>query len=435
MLVQFSVKNYKSIKDKVTLSMVASSDSTHPENSFEVENRNFRLLKSVGIYGANASGKSNLLEALGIMRWMVIESATKLQSGNKINVTPFKLDSAFSSKPSEFEIVFIHDDERYIYGFSADSNKVHEEWLTAARKSRPRLLFQRKINSDGEYKYDFGPSWKGDKKQLEEKTRDNALFLSVAQQFNNPTTKSVFNWFSLYIQDTRYVPEIVQGFFSDAVITMFQCENDENFKAAVLLMLKQADLGIIDFGYSKMPFEKQLELMGLPGTNQSEFMSDVPKEVQDFLSHRVSTTHKMTSKGSKHDTVEFDMLSDESAGTIRFFSLLGPWISSLKNNSVLFIDELDRSLHPNLTRFLLQQIHNIKEKGLSPQLIFTTHDCSLLDADLFRRDQIWFTEKSESGATDLYSLWDFKPRKHENFRTGYLKGRYGAVPFIGELPF
>jgi AAA15 family ATPase/GTPase len=434
MLVQFSVKNYKSIKDKVTLSMVASSDSTHPENAFEVENRNFSLLKSVGIYGANASGKSNILEALGIMRWMVLKSATKLQSGDKINVTPFKLDTAFSSKPSEFEIVFIHNGERYIYGFSIDSNKVHAEWLTAARKSRPRLLFQRKINSGGEYKYDLGPSWKGDKKQLEEKTRDNALFLSVAEQFNNPTAKPVFKWFSNYLQNISPMPDLMKG-YPETLFTLHLCEIDEIFKAGVLLMLKQADLGIIDLGFTRMPVEMLLELMGFPVTEQTEFMLEAFDESQDSLSRRVSTTHKMTLKEGEHTTIDFDLLSDESAGTIRFFSLLGPWILSLNNNYILFIDELDRSLHPNLTRFLLQQIHNTNDKGHAPQLIFTTHDCSLLDADLFRRDQIWFTEKDESEATDLYSLWDFKPRKNENYRTGYLKGRYGAVPFIGDLPF
>ncbi|MCD6216720.1 ATP-binding protein [bacterium] len=430
MLVQFSVKNYKSIKDKVTLSMVASSDSTHPENTFEVENRNFSLLKSVGIYGANASGKSNILEALGIMRWMVLNSATKLQSGDKIGITPFKLDTAFSSKPSEFEIVFIHNDERYVYGFSVDSEKVHEEWLTAARKSRPRLLFERKIISDGEYKYDFGPSWKGDRKQLEGKTRDNALFLSVAVQFNNPTVQPVYKWFSNCLKSISEHPEkeAEMGF------TLTMCSKYPGLKKKVENYLRIADLGIEGFNIEEIPITDSQHWLELPDATKKQIMAETNMDLRDAKIAKVITKHKKSSEDQDTLMIDFDLERDESAGTIRFFAMIGPWLYTLENECVLFVDELEKSIHAHLTRFLIQMVHEYNNDK-NPQLIFTTHDCGLLDADLFRRDQIWFTEKDETGATDLYSLWDFKPRKNENYRTGYLKGRYGAVPFIGDLPF
>ena len=435
MLIEFSVANYKSIKDKVTLSMVASSEKEHPENIFEVKDKKIKLLKSVAIYGANASGKSNLIEALNFMSFFVIRSATKFQKGDKIPVEPFRFDFEYLTKPSEFEIAFIKDNERYIYGFTADNQMIHEEWLTATRTTKPRGLFRREIDSSNEINIHFGKSWIGEGKSLKEHTRENALFLSVAMQYNNMTVKPVFEWFMNNLgmlaperlETKQFIEELALDY------TMRVCQNDEEMKSKAAEMLRNADVGIVDFEIIELPFAIKLKNNGknIQGPiSETEIIHDI-KSI--YLHRKVRTRHKISLDNDVFD-IDF-FLDNESDGTRQFFSLIGPWLYTLRNGSCLVIDELDTSLHPLLTRYLIKLVHERKINHTNPQLIFTTHDCGLLDSDLFRRDQIWFTEKNETGATDLFSLWDYKNVRKENYRKNYLHGKYGAIPFIGEFKF
>lgn len=422
-LLEFSVANYRSIKERVTLSLVASKDSAHEENTFPAEGTSdFSLLKSVAIYGANASGKSNLLNALSFMRRFVLTSASEGQRGDTIPVVPFKLDPETAKQPSEFELALMLDGERYVYGFTADREKVHEEWLTAARK-KPRVLFRR--SSDGDIY--FGPSWRGTRRKLASMTRPNALFLSVAVQFDNPTAEPVFDWLTESIKPVSEQPESE----SEMAFTTHMFAKGDEFAGHIARFMKVADIGIDRFTLEQVSLLTRLQerLLELPEEARKQILSIIPQEARERYVHDVKSFHTSTD-GSE---IVFDLRRDESAGTIRLFALAGPFLHVLKEGCVLVVDEIASRLHPRLTRFLIKEIHRANTES---QLIFTTHDSSLLDSELFRRDQIWFTEKDPSGATDLYSLWDYKKtRKDENFRTGYLQGRYGAIPFVGELAF
>jgi hypothetical protein len=419
MLVEFSVENYRSIRERVTLSLVASRDTEHPENFFSPGiAKNLSLLKSVVVYGANASGKSNLIRALAFMRRLVLSSASG-QLGDAIKLTPFRLDPQTTTKPSFFEVVFVADGQRYIYGFTADTEKVHEEWLTAARK-KTRLLFHR--SPEGPTR--FGDSWQGDSRPLEKKTRANALFLSVAAQFNNPTATPVFEWFREKLRHISDRPEI----HSEMAYTPGKLSAQPEFGEELARFAEVADLGIDRFLAQQVPLRDAKFWAEMDEDERAQLVSDLPKG-PDTMVPFAKAVHK-TANGSE---VTFDLDKDESAGTRRLFALAAPWLHIVREGCVLLVDELESSLHPLITRFLLKLIH---DGSTAAQLIATTHDCGLLDPELFRRDQIWFTEKApETWATRLYSLWDYSPRKGEDIRSGYLKGRYGAIPFIGDLGF
>jgi AAA15 family ATPase/GTPase len=428
-LVEFSVKNFRSIKDKVTLSLVASSEEIHPENTFLDPSGKIRLLKTVAIYGANASGKSNIIGALGAMRSLLLRSH-KLQRGDKLDVVPFRLDRETSEQPTEFEVVFIEDGLRYVYGFSADQDRIYEEWLSEAdlggSRVAPRVLFQRERQPDGTYKYSLGDYWKPKSTRLAQNTIENVLFLAKAVQDNHEKASKVFDWFRHKFRGMSGEPEST----SEKLFTAELCERDESVKDRVLSMLRDADLGISNFVNKSETLAESSEWKMIPATIKEQILKDIGKEPEQTLVKRVVTLHQMA--GSKNG-IEFDLKDDESAGTQRFFSLAGPFIHSMMNGNIIFCDELDSSLHPMLTRALVAMVHQHSETPF--QFVFTTHDCALLDAEVFRRDQIWFTEKNDSNATELYSLWDIKPRAGENFRKGYLNGRYGAIPFLGEFSF
>jgi len=427
MLVQFSVSNFRSFRDRRILSLVASPDDTHPDNTIQVSQPSkMRLLKSAAIYGPNASGKSNLIKALAFLKRFVIDSASKFQGGDAIPTSPFKLDAEWASKPSEFEVVFIHQQQRYVYGFSADSERVHREWLTVARTAKPSLLFERHTRDQGGSEIICGHSWKGGSEQLREYTRDNALFLSVAAQYNNPTVTPVFEWFRDWLRGISDQPDLEKAY------TIQQIERDAVAQQVILRGMRLADLGIDDLKLERVPLVQSSLWADLDEDARRKILSRAPPDA-DLQLNRVKMGHRMGDGGG--DLVWFDLDSDESAGTERFFCLFGPWMYMLKHGCTLFIDELGTRLHPLLTRLLVAMAHGPGVESQDHQLVFATHDSTLLDPGLFRRDQIWFAEKDASGATDLYSLWDYRVRKDENFESGYLKGRYGAIPFIGDLPF
>jgi hypothetical protein len=381
------------------------------------------------LYGANAAGKTNLLEAFATMNDLVVRSATMMQRGDLLRAEPFKLDPRAAQQPSEFEVVLLTDQQRYIYGFRFGRERVHEEWLSAARltgeRSQPRMLFERR--SDGAIA--FGDSWRGERARLTDRVRDNALFLSVAVQFNNETVMPVFDWFRTKLW--WYFPAYPEP--AALYQTARRVAEDAAFAERLGRLARMADLGVAS-----------LELRGLPvapsGTAEEQAYLDQISldDVRETLSEgyerapsgRLSLLlHRRTADGGD---ASFDLPREESAGTRRLFALADAWPPILDEERTLLVDELESSLHPLLGRHLLAMLHSAPGRA---QLVFTTHDANLLDSGLFRRDQVWFCEKNADGATELYSLWDFRPRKGENLRKGYLGGRYGAVPFLGEWTF
>lgn len=423
MLIEFSVTNYRSILTPQSLTLTANtSTELQEENTFVSPVSNIpRLLRSSVVYGPNAAGKSNLVQAIAFMKGFVLSSAKESQEGEEIDVTPFLFNLESTQKPSEFEVMFIQDGIRYQYGFAANSERVTGEWLFSYPEGRAQKWFERNYNSETQKDiWYFGPKFTGSRKVWQEATRGNALFLSTAIQLNNKQLKPVFNWFNHKIVVISQGESIHPGF------SISECE-DVNKKRKLLRFMNAADLSIADILLEKKEFSLEDLPDGMPQHLKDEIFRDLEGKrlTQVFFLHSSSNT-------GEDVALDFD---EESAGTRKLFALASPWLDVLENGLVLFVDELNTSLHPHIVRFLLNLIHSSEMNPHNAQLIFNTHDTSVLDQTLMRRDQVWFVEKDEANATRLYPLSDYKPRKGEALQKGYLYGRYGALPFAGELRF
>jgi uncharacterized protein len=421
MLLEFSVTNFRSIQSRQTLSMVASSDSTHLDSNAAptLATKELLLLRSAVIYGPNAGGKSNLLRALETMRQLVQHSSTSFQEGQRLPIASFQLSEKNRTEPTAFEISFTVDSTRFDYSFEATSERVVKEWLVAHPLGRPQRWFERKYRQeDGQYEWWFGPSFKSQKKQRQvwqDSTRTNALFLSTAVQLNNEQLRPVFDWMA------HKLIVLATGIDFNPFLSLEMLRQDES-RQRLMRFLQAADIDIdrLELREEDAPTGGNIVIQGFAGFLPSGQASVPPRVLKVIAWHKAND--------GKED-IAFE-LSDESDGTRKLFEFAGGWLRALDSGATLFVDELDRSLHPKLTRYLVE-LFNSKENVKNAQLVFTTHDTTLLDPDLLRRDQIWFVEKNKENATHLYSLLDFSPRKDEALERGYLKGRYGAIPLIG----
>ena len=428
MLVEFSVGNYRSIQEKQTLSMVAADNETMLDsNTFPVPNNDdLRLVTSAAIYGPNASGKSNLLKAIQVLKNLVINSASRMQIGDKLPVEPFRLNSESAKKPSSFEVIFIHEKIRYEYGVSLNRERVFEEWLIAYPNEVQQNWFSReylpddpKFQPDEGYKWSFGKGLKGEKKRIQRFVRSNSLFISHAAQNNHPQLTEVFDFFQ---DELKIILHIDTPFIVDDT-------NNEGYYNYMVKLLNEADIGIADLKIEIIPETLNDDMIHrIQQEMQKLGINAISKDIPDFGRLDIITVHKMNDSDK---TVEFE-IDEESDGTKRLFEIAGYWLYVLQNGEILIIDEIDRSLHPVLSKALIKMFNNPEINKNNAQLIFTTHDTTLLDGEIFRPDQIWFTEKDNS-MTKLYSLFDFRPREDESLQKGYLLGRYGAIPFINGL--
>ncbi len=418
MLVEFTVKNYRSIKDEQTLSLVKANGE---ERNCFVPNisQSIALSSSAVIYGANAAGKSNLIEALAFMDNMVRKSATSRQQGDRITVTPFLFDEQTTLEPSEFELVFISQGVKFQYGFSLDKERVLEEWLFAFPKGKSQMWFSRAYNAKtNKSEYKFGNHLTGQKQVWKNATRNNALFLSTAIQLNSEQLQPVFDWFQakFYVIDSSEVrPDY----------TLEQCDVTNN-KELIIQLLQSANIDIHDIEIKKEKFDPTFLPKEMPSSVKEMYIDNLTGK---NVIKEVRSVHKINN--GKLVALDFE---EESDGTQKFFALSGLWLDALKNGDILVIDELHNSLHPKLVKYLVEFFHNEKSNPNNAQLIFTTHDTSILNQDVFARDQIWFCEKDEQQSTILYPLTDFSPRKgRENLEQKYMSGRYGGIPFIKEF--
>lgn len=419
MLIEFHVTNYRSIRENQKLSMVAAKDTSHQDNNcFPSGISDISLVRAAVLYGANASGKSNLISALVFMRSMVETSAVGIREGQTLNVSPFRLDPETNNHPSEFEVTFIDNDVRYQYGFALNATRVIKEWLLVYVERKAQRWFERDYDSKNDkYQWYFGSHLIGGKKQHQlwsESTRANALFLSTAVNLNSEQLRPVFNWF---------VNKLVVIGSNAQISPFYTMERIKNGldKQQIIEFLQAADLGISDVQI-KMQKAQQVQFRlesGLAAIENKQ-ETDIPIAT---LFHQ--------GKG-KDNFIGFD-LNEESHGTQKLFAFAGPVIDILRDGKVLVVDELDTGLHSKMVCFLINLIQNSKLNRNNAQLIFTTHNTSLLDTDLFRRDQIWFIEKNNEQASHLYPLTDFSPRKGEALEKGYLIGRYGALPYFGDF--
>jgi len=419
MLIEFGVENFRSLRDHQILSMVRSSHKEMAEsNTFQPKgSKSLGLLRSAAIYGPNAGGKSNLMRALQAMQRIVVESASKRQRGDQLPIVPFRLDAACRDKPSLFEVSFIVDTVRYQYGFTATAQQVHDEWLLAYPKGRAQRWFERRWNDKSQtHEWEMGNMLTGEKQLWQRSTRDNALFLSTAVQLNSTQLKPLFDWFQRVLRLTGL------GGWSPAFTASL---HSTEYKQRIIDFLQAADLDIVDFAAEAEPF------------NPSTLPPELPPELKSAVANSMEGKETLTISTMHYDTdgnpVAFD-LGEESDGTKKLFAFAGPWIDTLEKGYVLFIDELHDNLHPKLVRFLVELFHSDQSNPKNAQLIFTTHDTSILTQEVYRRDQIWFCEKGKQQASTLYPLTDFSPRKNrENLEMAYLSGRYGALPFVREL--
>ncbi|MGC1272430.1 MAG: ATP-binding protein [Planctomycetaceae bacterium] len=405
--------------------MVASPDPMH--GGVLIEQDKFSLLPTAAVYGANASGKSNLLKAVEAMRDFVLYSATGMNVGDSIpNMIPFRLDEDWRKRPSCFEIEAIVDETCYIYGFSATPDKVTSESLSIRRAGgRTVNRFRRDTDArTGNTKWSFRGLSKKDEKLLREKTRENGLLLSRAAELNFEEFGELYLWFhqGLRCFDLSDPPRYLMK------QTASKAQKDVKFKERVLRMLRDADFGIQNILVKDRPLSPP---DGIPEDLKSALANLLASSPDNTWNVAVQTTHF----DGENKPVAFSLEHDESNGTQRFFSLAGPIIEALDSGATIVVDELECSMHPLLTRKIIELFLSREANPSGAQLIFSTHDSSLLDHTLFRRDQIWIAEKTQSGATELFSLHDFdggaKPRKDEAFQRKYLSGRYGGVPKFG----
>lgn len=425
MLIEFTVNNFKSIKDTVKFSMLTSSKDEG--NSFE--KRKYNLLKSAILYGANASGKSNFLRAMAFMGKFVLNKYKIIQSTDKLPHEPFRLSTETKDASSSFEIVFFVDDIKYRYGFEIDNKLVYSEWLYADEKGKEAKLFYRDVE-EKEYvnPNKFVEGYKFfDKKNEKINVSPNQLFIwKCDNEKDGVISKSILNWFNQF--------NMIDGMDHTGYInfTMKKMENEE-FKDKIIELVKTADIGIDDIQVEEedVPLEV-IEKLQLP-----EFLKDEMIKEGGLKSITLNTLHqKFDSDGNVVDNVIFELEKEESKGTRKFFAMSAPILDTLKNGKVLIIDELDASLHPILTQHLIKLFHDENVNKNNAQLIFATHDTNLLKKTIFRRDQIWLSEKNKYGSTDLYSLAQFKNvRKNEDFEKQYIHGKYGAIPYLGKFEF
>lgn len=417
MIIEFSVSNFRSIKDKQTLSLVKGKGAELQDTHCFAPSGKTRLslLHSVAVYGANASGKSNLIKAMATMHRLVLRSANDYQRGDELPVTPFLFAAETPQQPSEFEMFFIAGDVRFQYGFSLTKHRVHNEWLFAYPGNRPQLWFSRAyISENNQYDWKLGRQLTGSKLAWQQATRDNALFLSTAIQLNSEQLQPVFDWFKERLQI------IVDGELSPGFTAAFS--GREGKKHEILKFLKSADLAIDDFVIEEETFDPNK----LPGDMPNEIKNMIIENLKDETIVSFKTIHAV--EGSGQPAVL--NLKEESDGTQKLFAFAGPLLDILEHGYILVVDELHNHLHPALVKFIVGLFHSPVTNPHHAQLVFSTHQTSVLNADSLRRDQIWFCEKNGQQATQLFSLTDFSARKDTNLEQHYLTGRFGAVPYL-----
>lgn len=418
MLISFKIKNYLSFKNEQELSLIAApikeKNIECNENLYQFKN-NLKLLRSAVIYGANASGKSNLLKAFEFFKKTILESAN-VNTGIKNIPLPFVLNISSLNEPSFFEACFLWKGIIYRYGFLIDRNRlIKKEWLFIKKNRETQVFSRENTNVVVLEKYKI-------LKELIDKkmVREDALLLSLGAQFNAPVAVEIFN----LLRNFNVISGIEDFLYRNFSINML--DNPDN-KNEIIELLKFADIGI-----------QNLNIIEIDSENFNINVDD--PETDKMINKRVIPIKRINSEklilddnGNVAKKIDMAFEIFESEGTKKLFHLLGPIIDTLHYGKVLIIDELDIKLHPLLTLRIIKLFNCNKTNPGNAQLIFATHDTNLLDVDLFRRDQIWFTEKDKNGATELYSLAEFKIRNDERKRKNYIAGKYGAIPYLGDF--
>lgn len=443
MLLQFSVSNLLSFDEETVFSMLADpSDKSHPDHLIpHVAPGGRKAVRTSVIYGPNGAGKSNLIQAISLMKSLVKDGT---RPNRRIPLQNFRLRAGSEERPTKFEILFRVENETYNYGFLCTPTIIQEEWLFAQGNGKERLLFARQTSEDGKTLVEAGPQLTGRstrKSQLigfvAEGTRPNQLFLTEAVERNISEVRKPYDWFSntLLTIGPETKPNAVE----------IRTHVEEGFADYVQNLLQGAGTGISNLRAIATPFDFDQHLPGMAEADRQRLLSELATfgdknamildgAIGRFILRKgkdgraVQIRLEMVHKSADNKEVSF-RIEEESDGTQRLVDL-APALSMLEKTApkVIFIDELDRRLHTHVSRYILETFLNADSGNHGNQLIVTTHDTNLQDLELLRRDEIWFAEKSEFGATRLYSLAEFKVRPDLRIERGYLNGRFGAIP-------
>lgn len=434
MILEFTIENFTSFKDPMTLSLVAARGIKSRNRNLDLENLiavdpNLSLLTSTVVYGPNASGKSNLIRAAAFMRNYLLTSFRELPAGAAINTRPFRLNTQTIDRPSTFEMVFLIEGRQYRYGFSINPQKVEREWLYVIPKTKEIMLFER----EGQV---IRPNLKNplakefrailsllERINAQEPLRSNSLFLSIAAQNNGAISRQVTGWYA----NQRLISGLDDPGIPGFTIEQFKVAE---LQARIINLVHQVDVSIEKI--EMVPVDRDEALRSAPGPIRAFFEQMGQSETVRFSSyHLVYDEH-----GNPVHLTPFDLLQEESDGTRKVFFMAGPILDALANGRVLWVDEMEARLHPNLTGALVGLFNSKKTNPHNAQLIFTTHDTNLLDLRKFRRDQIWFIDKDGTSASHLYSLAQFKIRNDDaSLEEDYVRGKFGATPHLDELAF
>ena len=396
MILEFCATNYLSIKDELKLSFISTplkESCSEPNDLFPLEDTDISVVRSAVIYGANASGKSNVLKAFDFFKRFITDSFKNSQAGEAIEVDNFRLNASTVNEPTTLEATFTDGEFIYRYGFEVDRKAIHEEWLykrACKKRAKDIEVFYREGDKTTVHPKGLLMQEIINKKMV----RSNALLLSTAAQFNDQTSVSILKWLGDTIvvfcsEDDRL--------WSDAIRHL----DNEPLRNRIIAFAKYADLGI----------------------------ENITK-----IDNRIVSDHKQyDDEGREVNNVSFAFNRNESEGTVKYFSLAYPIINAIDNGKRIIIDELDSKLHPLLVKKIVALFNDAKTNPKGAQLLFTAHDTYLLSAGLFRRDQVWFTQKNNFGSTELFSLAEYKVRSTSPFEKEYLLGKYGATPIIGDI--
>ena len=430
MILEFSVENFRSFKSRQTASFVAGTDRNHPSNVTKFPEA--KILKTIGVWGPNASGKSNLVYGLVAMRALAVHSSTGWNRGDQIPfVAPFLLDALDANKPSTFSItVRLDDGEIFEYTLSATTAQVTFESLIVDRPHQPKAeLFHRRREPDGSMVWRFARSLEPVEQQLRTQTRDNASVLSHGSQLNVRAFAPLYDWFKNLIAIVPAEAQLNRANFAAWVSA------DPRRQKRVAALLHDADIGIGDLEIRQKSIELPKLARGMIDALREHMPVPVSAGSAAMTTQRIITKHRAA---SPLEWVEFDLESQDSNGTQQLFTLGSAFLMALEQGAQLVIDEIDCSMHPILAAGLLELFQNERANVRNAQLLFTTHDVTLMNQHLLRRDQIWLVDKSLDGSSSLCSLFDFedpeqKPRSTERFARNYMAGRYGAVPHLGAI--
>ena len=423
MFVNFRIKNYKSFKDVTDFSMEATKLKNLTDHNVFTRN-NISLLKSAVIYGANASGKSNLLDAMEKMI-SIIKFSTDIEKTKKYQHEPFLLNTNSEKSPTLFEFIFIIDDIRYRYGFEINAKAIIlSEWLYQKKLK----LYAKEVQLFTRSKENIilGSSF-SEGKNIQKITRDNALFLSVTAQLNGKISQKILEWFN----HINILSNIRSNEFKHYSFKML---DDSKFKDKITHFIKNADTGITRIQKSKVTYDKLKT-----GLESIDNLPDVILErLKESEMSTIETIHMQYDQDNIFTQFKTVNLDFESDGTQKLLALSAPIIDTLQSGAILVIDELDNSMHTDLVEAIIQLFNSNETNPNNAQLIFSTHDTNLLNQAVFRRDQIWFTQKDIYGSSDLYSLIEYgkgKIRDDLALEKNYLKGKFGGKPHISSLRY